>query len=241
MKKLIVNADDFGYCEAVNYAIIKAFQEGIVTSTTMMVNMPGFDHAIELAKQHPELGVGVHMTMTCYKPLLDTHKTLVDEHGYFAKDRKDEFDVDELYDEFKAQIEKIKAAGIHITHLDSHHHVHTIPRLRPLIDRIANEYKLPIRGGFRYDFDYQPQTKLFGKFYMDNVTSTCLEAFFTEMEDDIVYDMMCHPAYIDKFLYESSSYALPRMNELEILISEEVKQLIQKYNIQLMSYREYHK
>ena len=70
MKKLIMNADDFGLSEAVNYGILKGFQDGILTSTTIMANMPGFDHAVEMAKQHPEMHIGVHLNLTCYKPLL---------------------------------------------------------------------------------------------------------------------------------------------------------------------------
>ena len=76
MKRLIVNADDFGFDEAVNYGILKGYQEGIVTSTSMMANMPGFAHAVTLAKQHRDLGIGVHLTLTCYYPLGKGYKSL---------------------------------------------------------------------------------------------------------------------------------------------------------------------
>ena len=83
--RLIINADDFGYSKGVNYGIIDAYKNGIVRSTTIMAGMPGFDHAVELAKENKELGVGVHLTLTSYKPVLDSHKTIVNEHGYFDK------------------------------------------------------------------------------------------------------------------------------------------------------------
>ena len=69
MAKIIVNADDFGYSEGVNHGIISAHKNGIVTSCTVMANMPGFEHGMELIKENPTLKCGVHMTLTCYKPL----------------------------------------------------------------------------------------------------------------------------------------------------------------------------
>lgn len=237
MKKLIVNADDFGYCEAVNTAILRTFTSGIVRSTTIMANMPGFEHAVSLAKENPSLGIGVHMTMTCYKPVLSTHTTLVDTDGFFDKANKDNFDLDEIYAEFKAQIDKVLAAGISITHLDSHHHVHTTIRLKPVIERLAKEYALPIRGGFKYKMDYEPKSELCGKFYQKQANLEYFEEFLSGMEDGIIYDMMCHPAYIDNFLYTSSSYALQRMDEFDVLISKEAKHLIEKYEVELINYR----
>ena len=85
MKRMIVNADDFGFSEAVNHGILKAMQEGIVTSTSIMANMPGFAHAVQLYHEHPDMAVGVHLNLTCYRPLLSTHQTLVTETGYFHK------------------------------------------------------------------------------------------------------------------------------------------------------------
>ena len=85
MRKLIVNADDFGFSEAVNHGILKAMEDGIVTSTSIMANMPGFAHAAALYHEHPDMAVGVHLNLTCYRPLLSTHKTLVTETGYFQK------------------------------------------------------------------------------------------------------------------------------------------------------------
>ena len=68
MTKLIINADDFGYCESVNHGIISSHINGIVTSTTIMANMPGFNHAVKLLEDFDTLGCGVHMTLSCNKP-----------------------------------------------------------------------------------------------------------------------------------------------------------------------------
>ena len=105
MKRLIVNADDFGFDEAVNYGILKGYQEGIVTSTSMMANMPGFAHAVTLAKQHRDLGIGVHLTLTCYYPLGKGYKSLTRRDGSFKKQGDiNEFDEEEMYEELKLQI-----------------------------------------------------------------------------------------------------------------------------------------
>ena len=120
MKRLIVNADDFGFDEAVNYGILKGYQEGIVTSTSMMANMPGFAHAVTLAKQHRDLGIGVHLTLTCYYPLGKGYKSLTRRDGSFKKQGDiNEFDEEEMYEELKLQIEKVFASGLHPDHLDS--------------------------------------------------------------------------------------------------------------------------
>ena len=81
MTKIIVNADDFGLSEAVNYGIISAYKNGIVRSTTIMPGMPAFEHAIGLLKENKGLGCGVHMTLSVNKPILNCHKTIVDENG----------------------------------------------------------------------------------------------------------------------------------------------------------------
>ncbi|MDZ7542981.1 ChbG/HpnK family deacetylase, partial [Clostridium perfringens] len=156
--RLIINADDFGLSRGVNYGIIDAHKNGVIKSTSIMAGMPGFDHAVEFLKDCPELGCGVHLTLSAYKPVLKTHKTIVDENGYFYKriynKKVEDFDLNEIYNEFCAQIEKVKAWGINITHIDSHHHIHMSEILKPVIEKILEKYNFPIRGGLRYDLNY---------------------------------------------------------------------------------------
>lgn len=239
--KLIVNADDFGYSNGVNYGIIDAYKNGIVRSTTIMAGMPGFNHAVELAKENKGLGVGVHLTLTCYKPVLENHKTIVNEKGYFdrslyTKENIMNIDLEEIYKEFEAQIEKVKNAGIEITHLDSHHHVHTIKELKPVIERILAKYNLPIRGGLNYEIDYDKIMNFNGSFYNKTINFNGFEKL---LDKDIeVLDVMSHPAYLDKLVFQLSSYNTKRMDELELLTSEEIKTLIKENNIELTNYRD---
>ena len=238
MKRMIVNADDFGFSEAVNHGILKAMQEGIVTSTSIMANMPGFAHAIQLYHKHPDMAVGVHLNLTCYRPLLSTHQTLVTETGYFHKqDDVAGYSESEMYEELKAQIDCVLAHGIRIDHLDSHHHIHTTQKLQKVMEKLNKEYALPFRGGVAYPVSF-PHAQLCMDFYDSGVSLSALEAVCANISDHEVTYLMCHPAYIDQFLYETTSYSWKRMKELEILCSEEAAALLQRYQIQLCTYKE---
>lgn len=228
--KWIINADDFGYCKGVNLGIVEAYKNGILTSTTLMTGMPGVNHAIDLLKENKGLGCGIHMTLTAYEPILKTHKTIVDENGNFYKNfdliNIEDLDLEEVYNEFCTQIEKAKDLGVEITHLDSHHHVHTQDALKPVIKRIKEKYKLPLRG----------ELKLDANFYAENVSIDYLKSIYNETDE--VVEIMCHPAYLDSYLYESSSYSLNRVKELKIITSNEMKNFIKEKNIELCNYND---
>ena len=83
MINLIVNADDFGYSPGVNYGILHSYLYGIVNSATMMMNMAGTGQALAMVKQYPGLRTGVHLVLTCGKPLLSDSITLTKKDGYF--------------------------------------------------------------------------------------------------------------------------------------------------------------
>ncbi len=241
MTTLIVNADDFGYSEAVNYGIISAFEKGIVRSTTMMANMPAAEHGVTLLKQHPGLGCGIHLTLSCYRPVLNTHRTIVDENGDFYRRITSEvaasFDLEEVYEEFCAQIEKAKSLGVDISHLDSHHHIHTMVELKPVFEKLLKKYPYPIRGGFTYSFNYDRIIPLIDTFYQDEVTEDYFQTHQAEILKYEIVDLMSHPAYIDQFLSDSTSYAINRAKEHHILTSTKVKEDLEKLNIQLGNYK----
>jgi predicted glycoside hydrolase/deacetylase ChbG (UPF0249 family) len=148
---VINNADDFGYSNAINYGIIDAHRHGILNSTTIMANMGGFDHAVELSKENPNLAIGVHCTLTCGKSILPNHETLITKDQLFKKlsfwEQNDSVvDDGEVYREFKAQIEKVLSSGIQITHLDSHHHIHRYKNNTAIIIKLAKEFDLAVRN-----------------------------------------------------------------------------------------------
>ena len=242
MTRLLVNADDMGLCESVNYGILSAYENGIVTSCTVMAGMPGFTHAIKLLKANPGLGVGVHMTLSLGRPVLDTHQTITDEEGIFYRRITDEkiatFDLEEVYEEFCAQIERVMAAGIKVTHLDSHHHVHTLKGLQPVIERVIARYQLPIRGGFKGDLDYAKTVPLMESFYADGVEEAYFEKQLETFKQYDCVDVMCHPAFVEEYLLEATSYATARMKEYSVLTSPRVKAVLSEAGITCIRYDE---
>ena len=264
MKHLILNADDFGYSYGVNYGIIESHLRGVLTSTTLMAGMPGFDHAVSLAKAHPSLGVGVHLTLTCGRPVLTDHKTLTEPNGDFHSqayyhNEEQPLDKDEVYREWKAQIEKVLAAGIQPTHLDSHHHVHTFRGLEDVFVRLAREYDLPVRNSRRDCTDNHVQGVPCPNYLVDfiegsgahfhtplteyapaiesNMHRILLEAFKTL---DCV-EIMCHPAYLDTAVMLHSSFNLHRMCEVDLLISPATKTFIEQLeDVSLANYKTFY-
>src|ERR1035438_1607574 len=91
VRRLIVNADDFGLSPSVNEAVIRAHREGILTSASLMVNEPGFDEAVKLAKENPGMGVGLHLSLLCAHSALSPEKIpgLVNARGEFSNDPVD--------------------------------------------------------------------------------------------------------------------------------------------------------
>ncbi len=151
MKKLIINADDFGLSQSVNRGIIECFQKGIVRSATLMPNMPGFQDAVRLARENSGLGIGAHLNIYRGKPVLSPDKipSLVDKKGMFlasfALMRRIYFgqvNPKEVEAELKAQIVKIKEAGITITHLDSEKHFHALPVVASVVANLAAYFNI---------------------------------------------------------------------------------------------------
>jgi hypothetical protein len=151
---LIINADDFGYSTVVNRAILERFQRSLISSTSLMANMPGFEDAVSLAHSHSFLRnrVGIHVNLTEGRPLTEgirRSRTFCDPAGYFIYERKQSLlylnhkERKRVYTEMTAQLERILAAGIRPTHLDSHHHVHTEWAIASLACRLAQAYRIP--------------------------------------------------------------------------------------------------
>src|SRR5262245_42987845 len=150
MKRLIVNADDFGLSEGINRAVVLGHRQGIVTSATLMANGGAFATAVEMARTAGSLGIGVHLNLTEGAPVSTPSAIpgLVDARGLFAhtveqlgwKVLRGTLRLLDIEREFRAQIEKVLAAGVAVTHLDSHKHVHLIPALCHMVLRLATEY-----------------------------------------------------------------------------------------------------
>jgi chitin disaccharide deacetylase len=156
---LILNADDFGFCNAINEAILRTLKQGVVRSTTVMVPCPWANHALHFLADHPEIPFGVHLTAISdpadyvWGPVAPREKVpaLVNPAGNFYN-----FDgmhvilaqisLDQLEVEFRAQIETVLAAGLKPTHLDWHAlRISTRPDIFEMLFRLAKDYGLALR------------------------------------------------------------------------------------------------
>ena len=143
MRRLIVNADDFGFTSGVNRAIVEAHSFGVVTSSTLMANGPAFSEAAQLAKTIPKLSVGCHVVLIDGRPVLGAQQLPSLTSGsefrdglmtFAARAIAGRIDADEITAEATAQIRKIQSAGIAVSHIDTHKHTHLFPKiLRPLL------------------------------------------------------------------------------------------------------------
>ena len=150
MRAAIINADDFGLSPGVNRGIVSAFRDGILTSTTLLANLPSFDDAVALARENPDLPVGVHLSLLWGRPVTDPARvpTLVDGAGCFGRSagrlagrcRLGRLSTEDIRTEFANQIRKVLDAGLHPTHLDTHKHIHCLSRIRRALISVAAEF-----------------------------------------------------------------------------------------------------
>ena len=146
MRRLIVNADDFGFTAGINRAIVEAHSHGIVTSSTLMANGRAFEDAVRLAATVPRLSVGCHVVLIDGEPVLKAELpsiTAADSGGARFRDGLKSFSARalagrlnprEIEAEASAQIRKLQSAGVSVSHVDTHKHTHLFPSvLRPLL------------------------------------------------------------------------------------------------------------
>lgn len=148
MKNLIVNADDFGRHELINRAVERAFNLGCLRSATLMAGGAAFDDAIKLAKKISSLGVGIHFTLANGNPVLPPNEipSLVTEEGIFHGDYvkflkrylSGKISLAEVRSELAAQLNKISRAGLKLTHVDSHQHLHHLPGIVEIVLDLAS-------------------------------------------------------------------------------------------------------
>jgi chitin disaccharide deacetylase len=146
-RRLIVNADDFGLSPAINRGIIAAHRDGIVTSASIMVNGPAFDDAVALARDHPMLDLGVHLTLTELAPVSSpaTVSSLVGAGQRFVPHAIDlarrylfgALSLTEVRNELDAQLRLARSRGLAISHVDSHQHVHALPAIARIVSDLA--------------------------------------------------------------------------------------------------------
>jgi hopanoid biosynthesis associated protein HpnK len=274
---LIINADDFGISSSVNRAVLKGWQEGILTSASLMVTGEAFAEAAEIAKQNPALQVGLHLTLVQGRSALKHtgFPSLTDRPGNFPEDpvfagmrmfflkplKK------QLEKEIEAQIVRFLDTGLPLSHIDGHLNIHMHPTVFDILCRLMPKYDIRSfrlsRENLRTELSIST-TRALGKavdaFIFSNLAKRCLPqirsrriGFASEVKGllnsgriteeyllkaldtlkDGTTEIYLHPA-------ESDSHDLPgyrQKDELEALLSRNVRELIRSKNISLCNYR----
>jgi predicted glycoside hydrolase/deacetylase ChbG (UPF0249 family) len=266
LKKLIVNADDFGFTRDVNRGIVEAHRKGILTATTLMANGKEFADAINLAQENPTLDIGAHLVLIGghslvppYNELPTTVKDLL-----IAVARKKL----RPYEELRPQIEKILSAGISITHIDTHKHTHLFPPVLDAVARLAEEFKIPwvrrpfdlplkgatvplavrltsqslraVRAAFHRKLKRHgcQTTDHFAGFQVTGRLRTKELIAVLQSLPEGSTEFMCHPGHCTEELRAAPTRLKEsRKAELEALTDPEVRKALTKLNIQLTNYQ----
>jgi predicted glycoside hydrolase/deacetylase ChbG (UPF0249 family) len=267
LKKLVVNADDFGFTRDVNRGIVEAHREGILTATTLMATGAAFDDAVDLARTNPTLDVGCHLVLVGAPPFPPSVPQLM---------RAVALGRIRIYEELAAQVRRILDAGLKPSHLDTHKHTHLLPPVLAAVARISEEYGIPwVRRPF--DFPLQPSdpqpgpgapgfakravsrafglvrgrfervltergcrsTDHFAGFQMTGHFDAASLARLIRALPEGSTEFMCHPGFCTAELRaEHTRLKESREQELRALTAPEVRAALGEADVQLANYRE---
>jgi len=255
LKRLIINADDFGFTPDVNAGIVHAHREGVLTSTTLMANGEAFEDAVRLAYETPGLDIGCHLALVqgtslrTGRPFPESPLRLLKELGSGQVD---------VYSELRAQIEKIRDVGIVLSHLDSHKHTHIIPSVFRTVVRLAQEFaipyvRLPLDHTTRFvgaacqvaDVYYRRMAAGSNVQMTDHFLGFRLTGYLTEESfaialrglQDGTTEFMCHPGFCNAELKAARTRLKEsRVRELEALTSPRIRKLMDEESIHLATF-----
>lgn len=260
MRKLVVNADDFGFTSDVNQGIVQAHREGILTATTIMSCGAAFDHAVRLARENPTLDVGVHLVLVGQPPFPKTVAQLI--RAVALKRIR-------IYDELKAQVRRVIDSGIEPSHLDTHKHTHLLPPVLNAVARISEEFKIRwVRRPF--DFPLEPHgipwqkrfvnrafgivrtrfapvlarhgcrsTDYFAGFQITGKFDASDVAKLIRSLPEGSTEFMCHPGLCTAELRAARTRLKEsRERELQALTSPEAHEALRESGVELVNYRE---
>lgn len=244
MKRLLVNADDFGFTRDVNEGILEAHRNGILTATTLMATGSAFEHAVALARDAPQLDIGAHLVLVGAPGFPATPARLA---AAVALGRIP------IYDQLARQVQKILDAGIAVSHLDTHKHSHILPPVLDAVTRIAREFRIPwvrrpiplrvpfvqamlqrklIRSGCRTT-DHFAGYEMTGRYDAHD-----LATLIRKLPEGVT-EFMCHPGICGAELRAAPTRLKDsRRIEMEALTSPEVRRALQEAAVTLTRYRD---
>lgn len=249
MKRLIVNADDFGYTRDVNEGIVEAHRRGIVTATTLMAVGGAFEHAVELAQDcAATLDVGVHLTLIGERSLSRPGKPLPDSPQSLALAVL--FKRIDVARELELQVNKILDAGLHPTHLDTHKHSHLLPQVAEVVGGLSERYRIPwvrrplakpVLGALSLARLRKHGCRMTDHFLGFDLTGRFgpaeLERVVRSLPEGLT-EFMCHPGRLgDELRHARTRLKESRQRELEALTAATVKTAIPAAGVHLTGYR----
>jgi chitin disaccharide deacetylase len=268
LRRLVVNADDFGFTPDVNSGIVEAHRRGILTATTLMANGAAFNDAVGLARETPSLDIGCHLVLIGGKSTLTDQLYPLTVPKLIAALFRREI---RPYEEMRAQIQKILDANLRPTHLDTHKHTHLAPPVLDAVARLSEEFDIPwVRRPFDFPIDNlrgaAPAMKraassglgiLRRRFHRvlqrrgcrttDNFAGFHITGRFGAAElvalisalPEGSTEFMCHPGYCREPLRAARTRLKEsREQELEALVAPEVKEALIRNEVELVSYRD---
>ena len=256
MVRIIFNADDIGYSEAVTLGIIKSYQDGVICSTTMMSNMPAAVLAAKLLKENPGLYCGLHANIVIGTPVSDPKSipSLVDENGKFNVKKRIQaglkLELEEIKHEIIAQVERFKELmGHYPTHIEGH--AVFDPNLQIAIYEVATELGVHytdskrqlVNGKFEIFYDthhsgWEVPVSPKVAYYQDNVSlDYWLEDRAELLKEDLV-EIHSHPGYIDQELLDWSSYNITRAKEVQIACDPRLKKWAEENGVEFINFED---
>ena len=221
MKYCVVNADDFGMSQGINRGILEAHFNGIVTSTSLVVNMPFSEEAAFLSRDAPDLSVGLHINLTGESP--DPIIALNNINDFWGE-------IDRQFQRFHELMNRPP------THLDVHQNVHREPRLLPFVLDLSRLHRLPLReySLVRYFPNFYGYWE--GETHLEQISVESLAQMLETEFKEAYTELSCHPGYMDSNF--QSFYAIERETELRTLCDPRIRQKISELNIELINFRD---
>lgn len=271
--RIVVHADDFGLAPGVNQAIEEGLTSGILTSASILLGSNHSTEALRWAAAHPELDFGVHLNLTFGRPVQppETIPSLVLPSGEFlplgrfiARFLSGRVRSKEVLAEWRSQIAAVRSAGVGISHLDSHQHLHLVPRLfSQVMEPLARDEGLAVRAmdGPICTHGSWPDPKglvlrlatrvcLRGKgktpvrahgtgtALMRHPTLTVLRTLLSRMEPGHAYELVVHPGTMDpELLASGDGYLGGRESERRLLASDEFQAVLRGAGLQVMDFQ----
>ena len=247
--RIIVNADDLGISEAVNDAIFESMARGTVTSATVLSNGPAVRLAAKQVQRFPNCSFGVHLNLTEFEPLCEGSyrelASILDQNRCFNGNSIREVKISlpmlrAIFREWCSQIEKLMALGIELSHLDAHHHVHTIPQMLPVLAALHRRYQIKSARLSRnlYNASEHPAQLLLQKKKIYNLALRLIgfrtTRIFTDMET-FVKQCAAKPPRVASLELMTHPGSLPRTEEANLLECDWTSRL--SYGPTLMSYK----